>query len=113
MVELSGFPDMRSSSLSGATKMIFRATECLKGELKRASPVTILSTMDEGSSEISKSLPKNVGPSSKDEAELPSANRELIASNDEVTSTSKANQNFQNLLTLFSLINWTIQSGEC
>lgn len=91
--------------------MIFRATECLKGELKRASPVTILSTMDEGSSEISKSLPKNVGPSSKDEAELPSANRELIASNDEVTST--ANQNFQNLLTRFSLINWTIQSGEC
>ena len=91
--------------------MIFRATECLKGELKRASPVTILSTMDEGSSEISKSLPKNVGPSSKDEAELPSANRELIASNDEVTST--ANQNFQNLLTRFSLINWTIQAGEC
>jgi hypothetical protein len=91
--------------------MIFRATECLKGELKRASPVTILSTMDEGSSEISKSLPKNVGPSSKDEAELPSANRELIASNDEVTST--ANQNFQNFLTRFSLINWTIQSGEC
>ena len=93
--------------------MIFRATECLKGELKRASPVTILSTMDEGSSEISKILPKNVDPSSKDEAELPSANRELIASNDEVTSTSKANQNFQNLLTRFSLINWTIQSGEC
>ena len=91
--------------------MIFRATECLKGELKRASPVTILSTMDEGSSEISKSLPKNVGPSSKDEAELPSANRELIASKDEVTST--ANQNFQNFLTRFSLINWTIQSGEC
>ena len=91
--------------------MIFRATECLKGELKRASPVTILSTMDEGSSEISKSLPKNVGPSSKDEAELPSANRELIASNDEVTST--ANQNFQNFLTRFSLINWTIQAGEC
>jgi hypothetical protein len=67
--------------------------------------------MDEGSSEISKSLPKNVGPSSKDEAELPSANRELIASKDEVTST--ANQNFQNFLTRFSLINWTIQSGEC
>lgn len=111
MVELSGFPDMRSSSLSGATKMIFRATECLKGELKRASPVTILSTMDEGSSEISKSFAEERRSSSKDEAELPSANRELIASNDEVTST--ANQNFQNLLTRFSLINWTIQSGEC
>lgn len=111
MVELSGFPDMRSSSLSGATKMIFRATECLKGELKRASPVTILSTMDEGSSEISKSFAEERRSSSKDEAELPSANRELIASNDEVTST--ANQNFQNLLTRFSLINWTIQAGEC
>lgn len=111
MVELSGFPDMRSSSLSGATKMIFRATECLKGELKRASPVTILSTMDEGSSEISKSFAEERRSSSKDEAELPSANRELIASNDEVTST--ANQNFQNFLTRFSLINWTIQSGEC
>ena len=93
--------------------MIFRATECLKGELKRASPVTILSTMDEGSSEISKSFAEERRSSSKDEAELPSANRELIASNDEVTSTSKANQNFQNLLTRFSLINWTIQAGEC
>lgn len=91
--------------------MIFRATECLKGELKRASPVTILSTMDEGSSEISKSFAEERRSSSKDEAELPSANRELIASNDEVTST--ANQNFQNLLTRFSLINWTIQAGEC
>ena len=110
-MELSGFPDIRSSSLSGATKMIFRATECLKGELKRASPVTILSTMDEGSSEISKSFAEERRSSSKDEAELPSANRELIASNDEVTST--ANQNFQNLLTRFSLINWTIQAGEC
>ena len=91
--------------------MIFRATECLKGELKRASPVTILSTMDEGSSEISKSFAEERRSSSKDEAELPLANRELIASNDEVTST--ANQNFQNFLTRFSLINWTIQSGEC